>query len=262
MAKENHITTKGFILRIVNYRENNLILDILTADYGLITCSYSGRKSKNNSLRRSISPFIFAEFKLFYYRNRYSLNSLDIIESFSPLMEDLERLTCLSHLSELVMDILRHQPKASNVYPFWAYSSYCIVYQKDPILTTHLSQLKFISDQGFSPWIEDCLICHKPIKTNIVNFYLNRGGVICDAPACRKHTAESSIVLLHRTNIDLISYLLKLPYEKCFNLDVEHHLRAELLAFSKRYVNTVMEKEYKKLDILSTMEKFEKGIYE
>ena len=35
----SYITTKGFLLRIVPYRDNDVILDILTSEYGLITCS-------------------------------------------------------------------------------------------------------------------------------------------------------------------------------------------------------------------------------
>lgn len=258
----SYITTKGFLLRIIPYRDNDVILDILTSEYGLITCSARNIRRKNGSLQQNISPFIFAEFELFYYRDRYQLNSSEIIEHFSPLAEDIQRLTCLSHLSELVMDILRYQPKATKIYAFWAYASYSIVYQEDPILKTYLAQLKFVTDQGFSPWIENCLICHDLIQTEIFHFYLNKGGILCDKPSCRKHGVDSSIVLLHQANISAIFYLINLPYEKCFNIKIELELRDEFILFSKRYVNTVMEKEYKKLDMLTTMEKFEKGIYE
>lgn len=254
--------TKGFILQNIPYRDANILLKILTADYGLITCSVKNAKRKNSPFKMAVAPFVFAEYEFFYYKNRYQLHSADLIDRYAPLAEDLVRLTCISHLAELVLDILRHQNQLKEIYPFWAYASYRITYGEDPVLLTHLAQLKLLSDQGFSPWIHSCLICNQPISPQGNRFYFSKGGIICRKIECQRHISSSSLMDLQYETLKTLSYLLQLSYEKCFNIPVAKEIREEIITFSKRYITFVMEKKYQKLEIISSIEKFEKGIYE
>ncbi|HZJ68683.1 MAG TPA: DNA repair protein RecO, partial [Candidatus Eisenbacteria bacterium] len=237
-------------------------LKILTPELGLITCSAQGAKRRNSPLKIATNNFVFAEYELFYYRDRYRLQSADVIDSYKPLMEDINRLTCTAHLAELVLDVLRHQAKASNAYSFWAYASYKIAKDPDPVLMTYLGQLKFLAEQGFSPWINDCLICHDSFGKKGGRFYFSEGGAICEKTSCRKSVPSSLIMDLQEKTLITLSYLLTLPHEKCFNIDIAKSIRQELMNFSEKYLNFVMEKDYQKISLIKSLEKFEKGIYE
>ncbi len=254
--------TQGCVMQNISYRDANVLLKILTADYGLITCSVKDAKRKNSPFKIAVTPFVFAEYEFFYYKNRYQLQAADIIDRYAPLAEDLTRLTCISHLAELVLDILRHQNQLKEIYPFWAYASYQITHGPDPVLLTHLAQLKLLSDQGFSPWIHSCLICNRPIDLQGNRFYFAKGGIICQRNECRQHIGSSSIMDLQYKTLKTLDYLLQLSYAKCFNIPVTEEVRDEIITFSKRYTTFVMEKEYQKLDMIRSLEKFEKGIYE
>lgn len=254
------VRLKGFVLQSIPYRDSNLLLKILTADQGLITCSAPGAKRRNAPLKMVTSPFVFAEFDLFYNRNRYKLQGGNLIDGYLPLMEDVTRLTCLAHLAELVLDVLNQEAKADRAYLFWAYASYQITKDPDPFLIVHLAQLKFLADQGFAPWLDNCLICHDPFSGAGGRFYFSQGGAVCPKPACRHGLGDSQVMDLSLTSLHLLSYLLHLSHEKCFNIRVPDENRQEVINFSARYLSFVMEKDYGKLKLLKSLEKYAKGI--
>ncbi|HHT25110.1 MAG TPA: DNA repair protein RecO [Clostridiaceae bacterium] len=253
------IKTKGFVIQSIAYRDSNRLLKLLTPEHGLITCSAQGAKSRKSTLRVASNPFVFAEFELFYYRERYRVQAASIIDAYLPLMEDIKRLTCVSHLAELVLDVLRDNAKGKTSYPFWAYASYKITTDSDPILMTNLAQLKYLSEQGFAPWINNCLICGKEFSAQGARFYFAEGGAICEQISCRKNIGSSSIMDLSLGSLAALSYLIHNPYEKCFNMQLSEQIRQEIINFSERYLTFVMEKSYQKLDMIKSLENFEQG---
>lgn len=256
------IKTKGFVLQVIAYRDSSLLLKILTPKQGLITCTAQGAKRKSSALKVAASNFVFAEYELFFYRGRYRIQSADVIDTYKPLMTDIKRLTCTSHLAELVLDILRHQPKAKNAYSFWAYASYKISNDPDPILMTYLAQLKFLANQGFSPWLDNCLVCHESFSPKGARFYFSEGGAICGKTSCRRNIHSSLIMDLSFETLLALSHLLYLPEEKSFNIEISANIRQEVISFSERFLNFVMEKNYNKIDLIKSLENFEKGIYQ
>ncbi|MGI6580087.1 MAG: DNA repair protein RecO [Saccharofermentanales bacterium] len=255
------IKTKGFVIQSIAYRDSNRLLKILTPEHGLITCSAQGAKSKNSTLRIASNPFVFAEFDLFYYRERYRVQAASIIDAFLPLMEDIKRLTCISHLAELVLDVLRDNSAGKTSYPFWAYASYKISTDPDPVLMTNLAQLKYLSEQGFAPWVDNCLICGKEFTEQGSRFYFAEGGAICEQNSCRRNIGSSAIMDLSLGSIAALIYLIRNSYQKCFNMQLSEQIRQEIINFSERYLNFVMEKGYKKLDMIKSLENFERGIF-
>ncbi len=250
-------------MRSVPYRDSNVLLDILTGNRGLITCSVLHARSKNSPFKIVTENFVFAEFELFYYRERYRLQNAELIDAYTPLREDITRLTCMAHIAELVLDVVRHQPEAAGVYSFWAYASYKITHSADPILITYLAQLKFLADQGFAPWVFDCLICHRPFNQRVGGrFYFEKGGAVCADSDCQKNIGESKIMLLKKDTLLSLSQLIQLPHEKCFNIEIKPECREEIIRFSGEYLSYIMGKAYPKLDLLISLEKFEKGYYE
>ncbi|NLJ69895.1 MAG: DNA repair protein RecO [Clostridiaceae bacterium] len=253
------IKTKGFVIQSIAYRDSNRLLKILTPEHGLITCSAQGAKSKKSTLRIASSPFVFAEYELFYYRERYRVQAANVIDAFLPLMEDIKRLTCISHLAELVLDVLRDNSKGKTSYPFWAYASYKITTDQDPVLVTNLAQLKYLSEQGFAPWIDNCLICGKDFSEEGARFYFAKYGAICEQDSCRKNIGSSVILDLSLGSLAALMYLIHNPYEKCFNMHLSEKIRREIINFSERYLTYVMEKDYQKLDMIKSLENFERG---
>ncbi|NLM19609.1 MAG: DNA repair protein RecO [Clostridiaceae bacterium] len=253
------IKTKGFVIQSIAYRDSNRLLKLLTPEHGLITCSAQGAKSKKSTLRIASNPFVFAEYELFYYRERYRVQAASIIDAYLPLMEDIKRLTCVSHLAELVLDVLHDNCKGKTSYLFWAYASYKITTDPDPILMTNLAQLKYLSEQGFAPWIENCLICGKEFSDQGARFYFSKCGAICEQDSCRKNIGPSSIIDLSLSALVTLMFLIHNPYEKCFNLQLSSRVRQEIINFSERYLTFVMEKSYQKLNIIKSLEDFERG---
>ncbi|HHU53297.1 MAG TPA: DNA repair protein RecO [Clostridiaceae bacterium] len=253
------IKTKGFVIQSIGYRDSNRLLKILTPEHGLITCSALGAKSKKSTLQVVSNPFVFAEYELFYYRERYRVQSASIIDAYLPLMEDIKRLTCVSHLAELVLDILRDNAKSKNSYQFWAYASYKITTDPDPVLITHLAQIKYLSEQGFAPWIDNCLICGNEFSEKGARFYFAEYGAICERDSCRNNVGSSSVIDLSHSSLLTLMYLIHNPYEKCFNMRLTEHVRQEIINYSERYLTYIMEKNYQKLDMIKSLENFEQG---
>ena len=59
-----HLTTKGLVLREVNYKESDKILTVLTAEEGKLTVSARGCSKKGSALAAASQLLVWSEFTL------------------------------------------------------------------------------------------------------------------------------------------------------------------------------------------------------
>ncbi len=82
------IKVNALMLRAVDYRENDKILTLLSAERGRITAGIKGVKKANAKLKFAAQPFCFAEYILAERGGRYTVTQVSECESFYELRTD------------------------------------------------------------------------------------------------------------------------------------------------------------------------------
>lgn len=207
-----HESARGFILREQPLGEADRLLEILTADRGLVTAVARGARRAKSPFVASTLVFTFAEFNLFAHKGRFTVDSAELIESFADLRSDLDRLICAAHLAEVFLDLMRDALPDRELYTLWAYTCHQLQASSDPLLVVHIAQFRALAEAGFAPQLSD-----HPVS-----------GAL---QAC-------------------LSYCLTCTIDKLFAFRLEASVRDEVCQFSERYLTVIMEKSYQRLNML------------
>ncbi|NLO36319.1 MAG: DNA repair protein RecO [Clostridiaceae bacterium] len=242
------IKTKGFVLRAVSVGESDRIISLLTEEHGLISVSVRGARRARSPYLMTTQVFCLGSFELFANKNRYRLQASELIEPFSALQQDLERLVCASHLAEVLLDALRDDLPQPVLYRLWAYSLQALCRQPDPLLAVHVAQLRLLMEIGFSPQLDRCQDCGKPVGPGSWRTSISAGSVYCDKPSCGLRSAD--VRTLPSGGLACLVHIRQSPLGRLFDFRLSDDVRAFIIEFSAAYLTYHLDKVYSRLDML------------
>lgn len=252
----SEIRLKAFVLRSVPYGENRRLLELLGEDGKLYTITI-GDKDRRFS-RALTQAFVLGEFELFQAASRYKPKDGRLIHAFLELQEDWDRLAAAAHLAEVFADALRMQDKLPESYPLFAYSLQQLCSGKDPLRDVRIAQFRLLSVMGFSPWLQDCVLCHAEIEGQ-GRFSYTDGGVLCARDVMR-HPTGSELLPMRTDSRACMIYLMTCPVESLFSIRLSEGVRAEMIAVSDLWLTIVMEKEYRRLELSEELNQFSESL--
>ncbi|MDD2457948.1 MAG: DNA repair protein RecO [Eubacteriales bacterium] len=246
----SHEHVRGFVLREVALGEADRLIEILTTQKGLVTALARGSRRVRSPLLAATQIFALSDFTLFNYKGRTTIDSAELVEPFLRLREDLDRLVCAAHLAEVFHDLVRDDLSDDRMYVLWAYSCHAISSQPDPLLVTHVAQLKALAVSGFTPQISYCQSCK---STQIIEgwFDFQSQGLVC--PKDYRPIQGQAVLRLSAPALACLRHILQSPVERLFAFNVSDPVQKEIRVFSEQYLTVIMEKKYQRLSLLQDL---------
>ena len=168
---------EGLIIKETPYGESSKIINIITKEHGIIGVMCKGAKSMKSKLRASTMKLTYGMFNIYYKENKLSLlSSVDIINPFVNIKNDILKISYASYLLELTTQVLK-QSNDINIYEDLINALIKIDDNLDPLIITNIIEVKYLDYLGVGLNLESCNLCNK--KNNIVTLSLERGGLIC-----------------------------------------------------------------------------------
>ena len=181
------ITTNAIVLRRVDYRENDRMLTLFSPTLGRIDALCRGCRRQKSPLMAASELFCTGDYVLYQARERTTVVSCQITDSYYPLRVDYERLSHGMYALELCSAAV--QPAQENERLFLlllkslAYLCYDTV---APRRVTAVFLMGMTSLLGFRPQVGRCAQCGKPIvldgladDDHAAYFGEEAGGVLC-----------------------------------------------------------------------------------
>ncbi len=244
-----HIKTRGFVVRAVPVGESDRIISLLTEEQGLISVSVPGARRTRSPHLLTSQVFSFGQYELFQNRGHYSLNASELIEPFTALQKDIDRLVCAAHLSEVLVDCLRDDIAQPALYRFWAYSLQALQVQPDPLLTVHAAQWRLLAEIGLAPRLDSCVICG--VQNENDYFSIKACGLICGKSSCLGQTADARPITAGC--LACLHHIQEAPLGKLYHFRLDDTVRQMFISLSDAYLSFHMEKEYTRLQMLQTL---------
>lgn len=168
---------EGIVLSETNYSESSKILNVLTKEYGLIGVISKGCRNIKSKLRGVSRKLLLGKFHIYYKENALStLINIDVINSFSKTITDLEKISYASFVLELVNQVIK-QNDDENIYELLKQTLIKIEEGYNPLILTNILELKLLDFLGVRPNIDSCSICGS--DKAIVTLDATSGGYIC-----------------------------------------------------------------------------------
>ena len=153
------LKTKGLVIREQKVSDGDCVVTLLTEDRGVIRVWTKGifnPKSRNSGARL----FCYSEFTLYKSRERYSLNSADLIEGFFALRRDISVVALCSYMSQVAYSLLDENAETDEVLPLVLNCFHLAAEGKKSLrLIKACFEMRLASILGYTPLLDACEKC-------------------------------------------------------------------------------------------------------
>ena len=206
----------GIVLSDTNYSESSKILNVLTKEHGKIGIISKGCRNLKSSLRSVSSKLTYGYFNIYYKKEGLSvLISVDIINDFSNIKQDLFKIGYATFLSDLTNQVLK-ETSSNEIFDLFINGLIKINDDFDPMIIANIIELKYLNYLGVMPILDCCSVCGSNKKIVTVSSF--SGGYLCINCYKNEYIVDEKTVKLLRmfnyVDISKIKELNILPKNK------------------------------------------------
>jgi DNA repair protein RecO (recombination protein O) len=119
---------------------------------------------------------------LSFGRNLQIVRQAEIVESFSPLREDLVRLANGLYLADLLGAFISDGDPNSDLFDLLESALRLVVAAKTPAVAARWFEIRLLDHVGYAPMLTECVYCGTDMSKAVGMFALSaaQGGVLCD----------------------------------------------------------------------------------
>ncbi len=237
-------TTKGLILREVRYKEADRILTILTESDGKITAKARGALRKSSRTAAATQQLTWSELTLFGNRGKWTVNEGSVVEGFSGLRQDIERLALGSYFAECLEAFAVEDQPDPALLQLGLNSLYALSENLgEPAKLKAAFELRLMCLAGFQPDVQACAVCAKP-EPEEPTLGLEDGVLCCRS--CRKNAWDGAP--LDGESLAALRYIVSAPAKKLFSFALGGEPLARLSRAAELYVQTHAERRFPTLE--------------
>ncbi len=175
MAKIEKI--EGIVLSVFDYGESSRILNILTADYGVIGVIAKGSRNIKSPLCNVSQKLMHGNFYIYYKADKLSvLKEVDLLNGFFSIRNDIVKISYALFLLDLAEQVYKESSE-KTVFLEIINALQKIATGFDPMVITLILKLRFLNYLGVAPVIDNCVVCGK--TKGIKTLSVQKGGYLC-----------------------------------------------------------------------------------
>lgn len=237
-----NIRAKGVIIKQTDYGEGHRMLSIFTAEHGIIKAVSYGVKKAKSKAAASSQFLCYADFDLYKAANRdvLTVNSIDTVDGFYPISEDIVKLALSNYLADITYELLGLENPDERVLRIFLNTLYALAYKNESAdKVKAVYELKLMSVGGYMPNMNGCAVCG---SNEIYAFDPMKGSVVC------KKCASRDAIMLGGAMYKAISYIVSCEDRKMLSFNADEELLHNLNTLSEKYVRAQTDRHFQSLD--------------
>lgn len=241
-----HLTTKGLVLREVNYKESDKILTVLVEGQGKRTVKAQGCRRKNSPLAAASQLLVYSDMTLYDYQDRWSMKEANTLEEFRGLQKDLSRLALGTYFAEVCEAVSEEGLETPGLLPLVLNSLYALdKLGKPEELVKAAFEIKLCCLIGYEPMVDACAFCGAEPEAPLFN--LAEGVLHCKG--CREGLREEGISLpLDRPSLSALRYTAYGDPKRLFSFRLPGESLDILAGVAEGFLLTQLERGFRSLD--------------
>ena len=244
-----HLTVKGLVLRVTDYKDHDALLTLLTPNHGKLTVKARGLRRKNSPLVAPCQLLAYGEFVLFEYRGQYTVNEAHSIELFTNLRRDLTKLslgTYFAQVSELISQEDLPNPELLSLLLNCLYGLSRLDIPEMKVKAVF--ELRVACLAGYTPDLFGCHICG---NQDPGRFDLSQGQLECQS--CRHMGASGIRMPVTSSALEAMRYICYCDPKKLFGFRVGQQTMENIADVSEAYLTTQLERGFSTLDFYKSL---------
>lgn len=256
--------TLAFILGTRDYRDTSLIGDFYTREHGKIRGVVRGIRDARGRFGSTLEPFSLNEI-LFYKRRRggdlHQVTHVELVDLFTGVREDLERLAYASYFTELVNTLVEVEDPNPEIFDLLLDSFRFLASGASPKRVARIFEVKFFEDLGLMPEIRSCVVCRAELP-DPAYFNVALGGIRCKgcsaarlaSPAGQEHEQTGVVgIPISRGTLNFLEHARRSPILELYKVKVSLEVGVELEKTLRRFVDFHLNSKLKSMVFLEKM---------
>ncbi|HEV2073269.1 MAG TPA: DNA repair protein RecO [Thermomicrobiales bacterium] len=248
--REKLYRSEAIVLSRMDYGEADRILVILTPARGKLDVIAKGARKAQSRLGPQLDYFARVNLELARGRELDVVRSVESIDRFALLRENLEAFGHASYFVELVRNLTQPREEHRELYDLLARSLVLLNEKVDPWAIARHFELALLTALGYRPELFHCVNCRQPIQPEVNAFSAELGGLLC--PRCRNEdlasiplslNAQKYLRLLERGGLAAAARIKPGPADKI-----------EIQQVTSHYVRHVAERDFHSLRVLGALQ--------
>lgn len=241
-------TLTGIVLTAMPIGEYDKRLVILTKERGKITAFVKGARKPNSAFLACSQPFSFGDFTLYEGRTSYNVMSVEIVNYFGELRNDMEACYYGMYFLELSDYFARENEDSTRVLKLLYQSLRALtVGAINKKLIRRIFELRMLELNGWAPQAFECVKCNSESDLNY--FQTDAGGILCST--CRRQV--NNVIPISGGTIYTMQFILTSSIEKLYTFTVNNEIMNEIEKCIEDYRKAYIDKKMKTLELLEKL---------
>lgn len=244
-----YLKTEGIVLREVDYKDTDRLLDVLTRENGLLTVRARGVRRSGTLRKSACQLLVFSEFTLSENRGRLTVTEASPIEQFHELREDLELLSLGSYFAQCVQLLAQQDAPDPELLSLLLNALYALGKLKKPqALVKSAFELRLACLAGFAPELSGCAVCGaaQPDRLNL------KQGVL-ECAACRSGDGDGIRLPLSAGTLAAMRYICFCDPKKLYAFQLGEQTLTQLAGVTETYLTVQLEHSFSTLDFYKSL---------
>ena len=190
---------RGVVLRTIRLGEADRIVTLMTEEHGKVRAVAKGVRRTTSKFGSRLEPL--SHVALLGWQGRGDLdtiNQVEVIDTFRPVREDLDRMSAAMSMLEVVDQIGQERHANPRLYEMLVGAFTALAERNSPMVAPAFF-LKVLALEGSAPMLDACVSCGEEDSELLVAFDLLEGGVLCRSCRRGRPLSPDGLALLRRT---------------------------------------------------------------
>jgi len=171
--------TTGIIIKRYKFGEADRLLTIFTADYGKVRAIAKGAMRPGSKLGGNVELLAHSQLMLAHGRNLDIVTQAQALDTFLPMRDSLELMSCGFYLSELVDNFTEENVEDKETFGLFLDTLRLLSETGDGERIVRFFELRLLGRLGYSPQLQKCANCNRILQPEANYYNPAQGGVLC-----------------------------------------------------------------------------------
>lgn len=246
-----HLTTKGLVLREVNYKESDKILTVLTAEEGKLTVSARGCRKKGSAMAAASQLLVWSEFTLYEYQGRWAVKEATTERQFTGVRSDLDKLSLASYFAEVTEALAEEGQTEQGLLSLTLNSLHALEKLNLPsALIKTAFEWKAMALAGYEPMADGCAVCGRA-EPEEPRINLSAGVIHC--ASCHQGAGEGISMPITPAALIALQHFIWGDPKRLFSVNIDPTSLRQLADASEAYLMTQLERGFRTLDFYKSI---------
>lgn len=246
-----HLTTKGLVLREVNYKESDKILTVLTAEEGKLTLSARGCRKKGSPIAAASQLLVWSELTLYQYQGRWAIKEALTERQFGGVRADLDKLALGSYFAEVVEALAEEGQTEPGLLSLILNCLHGLdKLALPPALIKTAFEWRAMALAGYEPMTDGCAVCGCSLPEEP---RLNLSAGLLHCARCRQGAGEGISMPLTAAALSAMDHFLRGDPKRLFSVTMDPRSLKRLGEASEAYLMTQLERGFRTLDFYKSL---------